>query len=514
MLKASVCALSVAGLMALAACSSSDVPGDAGGIVNAAPCARATAPEAVGMPSTERIYGWIEDLVGIGYRRTGTVEGDKAAAYVKCQFESLGLQDVQYETVTSWKWHADRHALSVAGSPVDSFPTSHSFVTVDKPSTFSTGPGGLNAEVVDIGRGGKTAIALNDVKGKIVVFDLQFLVPPAIFAAQMEFFWDPKLSIIEPTLFKGNPFLTSYTSVAEALMKAGAAGFIGVLDDYFDSNQYHNEFYRRTQVTIPGVWITKKEGARMRQLIKDAKGTATANLVLEGSREEVTARTVVGFLHGKSKDTIMVQSHHDSVFFGAVEDGSGTAAVLAQAQYFASLPASERQKTLMFITFDTHFTGYQSHMEFVRKYITAKETPYNIVANVTLEHIGKQGTQDADGKLVITEQPELRAIIENLGITLKASLINSIIKHDLRRTAMVAGGALCLLGGLPTDASFVCTAGVPTASLIAGPNYLYDAADTLDKIAKDDLVPVTEVFIDLIKSIDKTPTALIGLPLL
>ena len=55
---------------------------------------------------------------------------------------------------------------------------------------------------------------------------------------------------------------------------------------------------------------------------------------------------------------------------------------------------------------------------------------------------------------------------------------------------------------------------LPTASLIAGPNYLYDAADTLDKIAKDDLVPVTEVFIDLIKNLDKTPTALIGLPLL
>lgn len=481
--------------------------------LSAGECARDTSEAARGMPSEERIFGWIEDLVGIGYRRTGTPEGEAAAAYVKCQFEALGLEDVHYETATSWNWQFTSHGLSLDGEAIDSYPTAHSFVTPDEPSTFSTGPNGLTAEIVDVGRGTSLNMALQDVEGKIVLFDLKFLLPPVGFAAFMEFLWDPGLTIVEPSFFVGNPFITSYEGFAEAAMEAGAVGFVGVLADYFDSNKYHNEFYRRTEVDIPGVWVTRKEGARMRELMAASEGTPTATLELHGSREEAEARTVVGFLHGQSKDTIMVQSHHDSVFYGAVEDGSGTAAVLAQAQYFASQPPESREKTLMFTTFDSHYTGYQSHRKFVRKYVIDKETPYNIVANVTLEHIGKQGLTGDDGELVITDQPEIRAIIENLGPTLKLKLIDSVIRHDLRRTAILQGHVICPLGLMPTDAGFMCAAGVPTASLIAGPNYLYDIADTLDKVHREDLVPVTKTFVELIEAIDETPSVLIGVPI-
>ena len=50
-------------------------------------------------------------------------------------------------------------------------------------------------------------------------------------------------------------------------------------------------------------------------------------------------------------------------------------------------------------------------------------------------------------------------------------------------------------------------------SLIAGPNYLYDLADTLDKVDKEQLVPVANVFAELIEAIDTTPSSLIGVPL-
>ncbi len=505
----------VAGPLLLAACGSShDAPASG---PTAPPlekaCARDARPLASGMPTTERIFSWIEDLVAIGYRRTGTEAGYKASAYVKCQFESLGLEDVHYETVTSWNWSTTRAALSVQGEHIDAFPVAHTFVTPDQASEFSTGPNGLSAEIVEVGLGTPVEMALTDVKGKIVMFDLKFLVPPAAFLPLTEFLWDPDLSTIEESLILGNPFVTSFSTAVEAAMDAGAIGFIGVLADYFDSNQYYNEFYRRTQVTIPGFWVTRREGDRIRMLMSTASGAPSATLTMEGSRKEAVARTVVGFLPGKSKDTIMIQSHHDSVFYGAVEDGSGTASVLAQAQYFSSQPAESREKTLMFATFDTHFTGYQAHREFVRKYITDKETPYTIVANVTLEHIGKQGVMDANGKLTVNDRPELRAIMETLGPTLKGTVINSVISHDLRRTAVVSAHALCAAGAMPTDASFICTAGIPTASLIAGPNYLYDKADTLDKIHQEDLVPVAEIFAELIDAIDETPTELIGLPI-
>ncbi len=504
-------------LFLLASCGGSDNDNGlnmgGGGQPSTLDCSHDTSPEAQGIPSEERIFGWIEDLVAIGYRRTGTPEGRMAAAYVKCQFEKLGLQDVHYETATSWKWETTDYGVRIAGEEIDAFPSAFSFVTPDEPSDFSTGPGGLETEIVDVGLGTPLEMALKDVEGKIVLFDLKFILPTAGLVPFMEFLWDPGLTIVEPSLVIANPYLTTYSDVLNAAMDAGAAGFIGVLADYFESNKYYNEFYRRTSVTIPGFWVSPGEGKRIRQMISQGGGSAPVNMVMEGSRTEVEARSVVGFLPGKSTDTIMVQSHHDSVFYGAVEDGSGTAAVLAQAQYYASQPEGSREKTLMFTTFDSHFTGYQGHMAFVDKYIVNKETPYNIVANVTLEHIGKQGIKGDNGELVITDKSEIRGIMNTFGPTLKAAMISALVEHDLQRTALLNAEALCAVGGMPTDASFVCTKGIPTASLISGPNYLYDQADTLDKVDREQLVPVTEAFVDIIDAIDATPSALIGLPL-
>ena len=476
-------------------------------------CTRNTAPEAVGLPSEARIYGWIEGLVKLGYRRTGTPAGYAAAAYVKCQFESLGLEDVEYETVTSWSWEASKSSVKVNGDTIDAFPSAFSFVTPDKPSVFTTGPDGLTAEIVDISFGTPLDQQMKGVKGKVVLFDLKFILPTAGLAPFVEFLWDPDASSVDNSVALANPYITTYREVLDAAMDAGAVGFVGVLTDYFDSNRYYNEFYRRSSVTIPGYWVSPKEGKRLRTLMQARGGPSTATLVMEGNRKAVEARSVVGFLPGKSKETIMVQSHHDAVFDGAVEDGSGTASVLAQAQYYASQPAAARERTMMFVTFDTHFTGYQAHMAFADKYIVKKATPYTLVANVTLEHIAKQAVKGGEGELVITKLPELRGIMNNFGVETKAALVKAIVDHDLRRTSVLAMNSLCSTVGIPTDASFMCLNGLPTASLIAGPLYLYDAADTLDKVDRSQLVPVTEAFIDIIDVIDETPANRIGAPL-
>lgn len=502
-----------AALFALTGCLGSDDSDGGGGGAQALerPCVRDTAPGTVGMPSEARIFSWIEDMVGLGFRRTGTPAGYAASAYVRCQFEKLGLEDVHYEYATSWKWSVDKAALSLGGQPVDAFPSAFSFLTPGEPAKFSTGREGLQAEVVDVGLGTSLEQQLRNVKGKVILFDLKFLLPTAGLLPLMEFLWDPTLSLLDKELsvLAPNPYITTYSTVLKAAMDAGAVGFVGVLADYFDSNRYYNEFYRRTEVTIPGFWVTAKEGARLRQQIK--QGNKQVAMTFEGAREAVQARSVIGFLPGKSKETIMVQSHHDSVFHGAVEDGSGVAAVLAQAQYYASQPAESREKTMLFVTFDTHFTGYQAHMAFVDKYIVKQETPYKIVANITLEHIGKQAVKDADGKLQVRDQSEMRGIMNNFGLPIKAAMIQAIIKHDLRRTALLQANVLCAVAGMPTDASFVCLEGVPTASLISGPLYLYDEADTLDKIDRAQLVPVTRAFIDIIDAVDATPSFLLGL---
>src|SRR3546814_19282888 len=98
---------------------------------------------------------------------------------------------------------------------------------------------------------------------------------------------------------------------------------------------------------------------------------------------------------------------------------------------------------------DSHFTGYQVHTAFAQKYIVNKETPYPIVADVSIEHIGTQAL-NKDEQLEVVDQPEFRGFFENLVQTLTATRIASITKHDLRHLAQPTVLTLRPPGGIPT----------------------------------------------------------------
>lgn len=477
------------------------------------PAGQVHGADADGMPGGEAIFQYAEDLVALGYRRSGTPSGLAASAYVACQLKAMGLE-VHYETAPTWLWQADAASLEVNGEPVDAFPIPHSFVEPGQTSRFSTGREGLQAELVDVAQLDDPAA----VKGKVALFDLAFTLPNAVFLDLAESVYDPgdSLAADSRALTARNPFVTNLVPEVRRLMDAGAVAVIGVLADYFDSNRYHNELYRALDdMRIPGMWITAREGEALRRRIAADDGPATVRLRLEGSRRQVEGRSVVAVLPGRSRDTIQVQSHHDSVFDGAVEDASGVSLVLALAEYFAAVPPAEREKTLMFTTMDTHFSGYQSHQAFVSKYITGGETPYRIVANVTLEHVGRQVAHDG-GDLRLTGQVEPRGILANVSPALTRVIGEAVERHGLERTMLLSADRVSALGrqfgdeGIPTDASFVYVAGVPTVSLISGPVYLYDAADTLDKVAKEQLQPVARAFADIIAALDATPPGRIG----
>lgn len=471
-------------------------------------------PVPAGLPSDGEIFRTIEEITAKGPRRLGMPGGPFAVNYVKGKFEQYGLQDVHVEETPAWSWEARGHRLTYGGREIPSSPAVYS----QSPSAravgdFDTPAGGLASPLVDIRSASAQDIGKQDLKGKIVLFDLDFQLPLAGLLAFSEFMWDPGNTLISSprTLTQANPYITNFSSAVKAAQDAGAAGFVGVLGDYFDSHEYNNEFYRRLVVKIPGMWVTKAEGAKLRaQLAADP--ATPMNLVLKTTRAEKPASVVVGVLPGQSKDAIMVQSHHDSGHTGAVEDGSGVAEVLALAKYYAAQPASSRKKTLMFTTFDSHFTGYQAHFAFVKRHILDRDPardPYRIVANVTLEHIAKAGLIGDDGKLEISDLPEPRGIFENFNPVLKADLMTNIVRNDLRRMALLNGTVLQPVG-LPTDASGIATAGIPTASLISGPIYLYDAADTLDKVAKTELQRVAQSFVEFVDTLDESDSETIG----
>jgi hypothetical protein len=457
------------------------------------------------MPDAETIFSWVKDLAAFSGRGTQTVDDRRSANYLLEAFRSFGLTNVHLQETESVHWRATRSQLVIGTEAVPHSPVVFSFDNGHR--RFSTAHAGLTAQIADVGDGHVEDFDGADVKGNIVLFNLRFTVPRGLLLAVGDFFYDPHNSATESDLDTANPYLDNYDDVLQRAMEAGAVGFVGVLADYFDSHDIHPEF--TPGITIPGLWVTKRTGAQIRALNSD--GPLQATLHLEGERLPTPARTVIGYLPGCSSETIMIQSHHDSAWDGGVEDASGTAEVLALARYYSQIPQEQRPKTLMFVLMDSHWTGYQAHAAFVDAFINHAATPHRIIANVTLEHIAKQAEIGHDGQLVVYDRPEYRGIFENVSPTLKQAIKDAVATHGLERTVLLSSDKLFpVVGELPTDADFIYRAGVPTISFVSGPVYLYDKADTIDKVYKPDLVPVAHAFADIIDRLAVTPGDQIG----
>lgn len=453
------------------------------------------------------IMATIEDLVALAPRATGTPGGEAAAEYVADRFRSAGLPDVHFLEVPSYTWRATDCTLRVGGQELPCGPILHSGL----PGHDATGRlgGSVRAPVVDVGDG---KVADHDVRGRIVLFDLTFDMSLYSLLMISEYVHDPGRKMLRRDVMSSrNPYVTSLTSVMSAAVAGGAVGVIGVLRDYPESVRYHNEYYRRSLLELPGVWVTRSTGQALRGLL----GTdVEAQIVLDVQRDQVTSRTVIGVLPGRSRETIMVQSHHDSVGPGAVEDASGSAEVIALAEHYGRLAraGATRDKTLLFVTFDSHFTGYQAHQEFARRYALDPDSPYDLVMNATVEHVGLRAVRGPDGGFASTGQTEPRGIFENLNPRLKWELSRAIRRHGLHSTCLLNASLLeYSRSGIPTDASFTLLCGVPTVSLVSGPLYLYDDADTSERVDVDQLVPVARFFVDVIDTADRSHGDRIGL---
>jgi hypothetical protein len=194
----------------------------------------------------------------------------------------------------------------------------------------------------------------------------------------------------------------------------------------------------------------------------------------------------------------MVHSHHDAPWASAVEDASGVSEVLALAKYFSRVPPEKREKTLMFCTLDTHFSMYQGHLDLIAK---IKQKDMNVIVDIALEHIGKE-IVEKDGELVETGYVCPRGIFVTENPYLLSITRQAVEKNGLERIVILPTYTIL---GVPTDAGDFNRAGFSIISLISPPLYIYDVADTLDKVAVDQLNPVATAFADIIESIDQTP---------
>ncbi len=431
--------------------------------------------------SEARIFEWIERVFAQGVRRPGYPADRWAETWIATELDGLGLERVRHEPVELPYWEPRRAVLSVAarGGPwrdVDAFALPH-----------STPEARVEAALVAIDDRSSERL-----RGAVAFRDVPLMrVPHAAMAGLATWSYDPDGTFATSTHVL--PFGREFMTAMDPAAAAGAAGFVGVLADYpGDSKDYYVP-YDGVARPIPGVWVRGSEGAMLRALL--AAGGARARLEVHSIRRTITSHNVVAELPGADEETVVVGSHHDGPWASAVEDGSGIALVLAQAAYWARVPRAERPHRLTFLLNAGHMAGGAGTRAFIAAH---RRTLQRIVLEVHLEHAANEVVASADGALVTTGLPEARWWFTTRIPRLERAVRDAIEAERLDRSLVLRPD---VFGPHPTtDGGLFHLEGVPLVNYLTAPFYLFDAMDTLDKIHRPSLVPVTRAAIRVIES--------------
>ncbi len=432
------------------------------------------------VPGQEQIFGWIEEVFSHGVRRPGYPADRWAEEWLQDRFREIGLENVRAEPLELPFWESQSASLTIKPTGADPFdvpcfPLPHSASTA-----------GLETKLMQFDKAEPAK-----VRGAVALYDVTLnRIPHPVLRGLATWSYDPDGS------YEGTrqimPFGREIMHVMEPAMQVGAAGFIGVLAGYpGDSHDYYVP-YDAVERGIPGVWISGSDGARLRNLLAECQ--VTARLTVDSRREVITSYNIVGELPGADEEIVIIGSHHDGPWGSAVEDGSGISLVLAQASYWARVPQMDRPHRLVFLLNAGHMAGGAGQGKFVGSHAAEME---RVVLEVHLEHAANEFS-DEGGELRATGQPESRWWFTSRIPQLESAVQGAIEAEDLRRSLIMPP---TVFGEAPTtDAAQFYLAGVPIVNYLSAPFYLFDSMDTLDKIHKPSLVPVTRAAIRIVES--------------
>ncbi len=434
------------------------------------------------IPSESRIFGWIEEIFSQGVRRPGYPADRWAEQSCLERFREFGLENARLETVELPYWEPRRWSLTV-------WPDGHEGQSPDLPCfplPHAAPVDGLEAELTPY-----DAADPGQVRGRIALYDVRLNRPPhALLASRATWSFDPDASFASTQHVL--PFGPDVQRVMEPAIEAGAVAFVGALAGYpSDSHEYYVP-YDAVERPIPGVWISGSEGERLRGML--SAGRVFARLTVDSVREPVTCYNVVAELPGADEDIVIIGSHHDGPWASAVEDASGIALVLAQAAYWSQVTIQERPHRLLFLLNAGHMAAGAGVWSFIERH---RAELARVVLEVHLEHAANECVE-LDGRLVPTGQPEARWWFTSRIPALEAAVREAIEAEDLRRSLILPP---TFFGTHPTtDGGPFHTEAVPLVNFLTAPFYLFDSQDTLDKIHRESLVPLTRATVRIIES--------------
>lgn len=440
-------------------------------------------PDSELIPTERRVYGWIQQVFSRGVRRPAYPADRWAEQFCLERYREFGLENVRLEPVELPYWEPHRWSLTVwRDGPgtvqmldLACFPLPHSAPTAS-----------VEADLVLF-----EAQSPERVKGAIALYELPLMRSRhSTLAGLATWCYDPGATFADSVQVL--PFGREIQAVMEPTIAAGAIAFVGILVDYpGDSHDYYVP-YDAVARSIPGVWISGSDGPRLRQMM--ASGPVRARLSVDSVRRTVVSHNALGELPGADDELVIIGSHHDGPWSSAVEDASGIALVLAQAAYWSRVPRRTRPHRLVFLLNSGHMAGGAGARAFIDTHPTELA---RTVLEVHLEHAAAE-CAERDGGLELTGHPEARWWFTSRIPRLEVAVRAAIEAEDLQRSLVLPPTAF---GPRPTtDGGDFHLAGVPIVNFLTAPFYLFDSRDTLDKVHRPSLLPVTRAAVRIIES--------------
>lgn len=440
------------------------------------------------LPPATDIMACVEAVVNHGVRRPGTQAGHHVEEWCVSQFRELGLDHVRRESFEVPVWEPGPARL-VAWS-LDRPEQAVDLAAFALPHTQPTPDGGHEADLVLLGpEGANTAVG-----GAIAVDRIELGRLPASYMRSVA------TSRVDPAGELDDyvhllPFSFRMGHEVDSGIDAGASGYVGVLSGMpWETRDYYLP-YDAVERHLPAVWISRRDGDRLLALLAGAEGPVRGRIEVDAARRAGWSTNVVGTLPGASDEWVVVGSHHDAPWASAVEDASGVALVLAQASFWAQVPAAERPHNLMFLLNGGHMAGAAGIASFRERHEALLD---DVVLSVHLEHAAA-ACRVEDDALVATEEPEVRWWFTSHDPALEEAVMSALTVEQLGRSWVLPPEAF---GDFPpTDGGGFHLEGVPLVDFLVAPVYLVDACDTLDKVHQPSLEPITRATVRIVESL-------------
>jgi hypothetical protein len=443
---------------------------------------------------------WINDMCSFGPRRAGSPAGHQNEDYLIKQLQNFGLDNVHKEPIPIVYRETKTACLEInEGTGFNELPAQwipFSAYTPDK---------GIEGDLVyadpsKFFQGGNW-------KGKIVVTDISFPMLDVNMIAKFSLGeYDPQGNLHD-VKHPATWVRINWHFYKEAFNK-GAIGFIGILKDQPGGSyrMYAPYGFREKDILdkpLPGFWVSRTEGPRLRELAKSGK--TRVRLTHTGDQKPEVTNNIVGEIPGQSDEIIILHCHHDSPFKSPVEDASGCSVVLALAKHFAA--AKNNKRKIIILLTAGHFYGSIGTRTYIKQHLN--DIVPKVALEITIEHVAKEAIENTRGELIASGQPEGTGVFVPFNKQMVNAVLESVTNNSVDRVFLLPPEGP--LGDYPpSDGGDWYEAGVPLVNFISNPVYLLNQEDDFEWVLEERLPKVAGAIADIVHKSESMSKESIG----